>query len=109
MRPTELDKHLAHLRGDQAAKRTQIYDLVELKELRACRNLAYDLFGSDGVVEFPTDPVTNFRIGPIRISVFLEKLNPRHPKQLRKTKPMFQGASFAELFEQAALWRSKRG
>lgn len=106
---SELARHLAGLRGEQAAKRTQLYPQTALDELRAASRLAYELFGSWGSVEIDHSSARGRTMGVMVICKFIEP--PRTtpgPKIMRKSIPMFQGATLTELHEQAALWKAKR-
>lgn len=105
---SELAKFLADLRANQAAKRAGIPNQTEFDELAACKKLAWDLFGAMGVVEFPTEVDGRRIMGHLRISVFLEPPDPKRPQVMRRTRPMFQGASHKELVEQVALWKARR-
>ena len=106
--PSDIDVWLADCRANQAAKRTVIPKETELDELRACRDLAMRLFGTRGVVEFPMELDGTRVMGHLRISVFLDPPNRAIPGVMRRTRPMFQGATYAELVEQANLWAALR-
>lgn len=104
--PSKLDLHLAELRANQAAKRTQIYPSTETTELRAVMHLAHRLFGDMGVVEYGTDYAGRYDGGPISIGVYLEPKRKVPPP--RRTEVKFTGASIRELVEQVNLWQAKR-
>lgn len=105
---SELSKYLAGLRGEQAAKRAVLPTQTEFDELAACKALAWELFREKGVVEFPCELDGTRQMGHLRISVFLDPKIPGRPGVMRRTQPMFQGASFAELKAQVDLWKAKR-
>ncbi len=100
---------LKDLRQDQAVRRTRVYDLVQIDEIRACKLLAHRIFGDRGVVEFDCHPVSGRRSGPLMIGYFLEGKDPTGPNPRRRRRLIFKGATIAELEEQVRAWRARGG
>jgi hypothetical protein len=117
---SELAKHLAELRAEQAIRRARLYAQTESDEVAAISKLAANLWGNGrratpgahggygGFVEFDKNPITSGRMGVWKIGYFVD---PPHPKGLdiaRQHKICFQGATHAEIFTQVLLWKERR-
>lgn len=107
--PSRQSLLLGELRANQAAKRRRVYDQVELTELRACKQLAFQLFGECGVVEFDVDLYRQQRLGALAIGRYLDPVDPKKPGFLRRVRILFQGASHRELVDQVKVWKAAGG
>lgn len=81
---------------EQAARRRDFYDHHDLKELRAMKFLAHQLYGDRGLLEAgPEEP------GKIYLGYYIDP--PGVPNQYRARQLTIFGNSLAELIEQAKL------
>lgn len=109
-------RRLLDLQLNQVERRTRrVVNQVELQELRAIKLLGYRLFGDSrfkggAAIDFPINPLTQQRIGPIRMGYWLED----EPLQVgrrahRRARWLFEGATHRELVDQVTMWRAHRG
>lgn len=89
---------LLDLQINQSERRSRIYTQTELDEVRAISRLAYELFGTRGVVEQgPAEP------GIFYVGQYDRVYGPETPTQNRRRCLLLRGASHAELVAQAAV------
>lgn len=102
-----LERRLHDLQREQGAQRTRVYTQTELDELRACKALAYRLWGDGNQAGGGLVEADAFGKGMLAIGRYLDPPLPGVPNFRRRRKLFFRGASYAELLAQVRfyLWR----
>lgn len=99
-------RRLRDQRREQAAVRdvSNLIGTWDVKELRALKRTAYELWGTRGLVEFDQDQPGIAKLGYFKSRTAAAD----QPNSERDVVWVFKGATHREITDQIATWRSKR-